>query len=261
MSGTVRGPKKRTIASKQLPVPQIDSLADLIKQISKWKEKYWWRGQPDGEKYKLVPGIFRKEEDENQESPKYALFKEMAPARYEKCPSENIEWMFLMQHYRLQTRLLDWTKSPLVAIFFAVLNSKKGQDSALWFLQPRELNRKMFPNAVPGEFLSSSDLIKPLYRGGFDRPHQHHDRVAAIMPRQLDSRMLLQLSRFTLHGSKKPLEEYDEITRYLHKLVIPWSKKQDIKTQLAYMGITASNLFPDLDHLANDLNQNIFEAF
>ena len=73
--------------------------------------------------------------------------------------------------------------------------------------------------------------------------------------------MLLQLSRFTLHGSPKPLEEYEESDRYLGKIIIPSDVKEKIKTQLLYMGIAESNLFPDLEHLAGDLNKNNFEAF
>ena len=259
-----------------MQVSQISSLNDLIDEVASIVEsgKFWWRGVKDAKRHKLVPGIFRESRDSEQETNKVRLFQEMAPARHDKCPSNDpenkeagISWLFLMQHYRLQTRLLDWTKSPLIATFFAVSNYtevEKESDSILWYLSPRDLNRVFFPESTVSEFLPNSELIKNVYHGAFTGGpgrHSYDKRVAAIMPKQIDIRMLLQMSRFTIHGNPTPLEEYPQLEDHLRKIIIPSGAKKDIAIQLAYMGITESNLFPDLDHLASDLNLNKFEAF
>lgn len=55
---------------------------------------------------------------------------------------DTIEWWHLMQHYSAPTRLLDWTFSPYVALYFAV-NQDAGKDGAVWAFSRTELANKM----------------------------------------------------------------------------------------------------------------------
>ena len=45
-----------------------------------------------------------------------------------------MEWLSLMRHYGIPTRLLDWTHSFLVAAYFAVDDADKARDCAIWAL-------------------------------------------------------------------------------------------------------------------------------
>lgn len=95
----------------------------------------WFRGQANA-KWKLVPAIFRRHDFD--ESSMFNHFQIRAP-EYRNSHRSVFDWLCLMQHYNLPTRLLDWSESVLVALFFAAQGSRR-VDGKVYALNARRLN-------------------------------------------------------------------------------------------------------------------------
>lgn len=101
-----------------------------------------YRGINDS-KHKLLPGILRKMQSEGYENEsKYKAsekailshFIQEASVYHDQFSSDDrYHWVQLAQHYGVPTRLLDWTKNSLVALFFSC-NGREEKDGVVWIL-------------------------------------------------------------------------------------------------------------------------------
>ena len=246
----------------------IKAVQKLIEILNQAKERFkhaeiWWRGQRSIE-WKLDAGIWRRSDADIAERDIMNQFRRKALSRHAKCPDmcDDIGWLFLMQHYRLQTRLLDWTESLLIATYFAAKKSEKEKEKssgkeqetgALYALSPFALNEHQFDKKCI--FSPDGPTMKPLFDHAFTEKVQKWKKVAAIHSREVDVRLMAQQSVFTIHGFNKPLDEIDGHERFFMKFEIDADLKKDLYLLLYEFGIRESTVFPDLEHLANEFRQ------
>ncbi len=65
-----------------------------------------------------------------------------------------------MQHHGVPTRLLDWTQSLAVGVFFATRDPRNGADGAVWVMWPAFLTHKR-AGEYHSHFFSRHHLLQP----------------------------------------------------------------------------------------------------
>jgi hypothetical protein len=234
-----------------------DDWFQILNEVSEFqdgKQTTWFRGQKDSE-FRLVSGLYRKNLKNPisyiaTENTYYSYFKRMGYVHHNE---DDWNLLFLMQHHGVKTRLLDWTESFSVALFFAYEGWDFEKDCSVWILDPLGLNEKTLGERkyyVPEE--KYENLIN-LNNPGF------YDNSVALYPIRNSSRILSQQGVFTLQGKAGiPLEEEHngELIEegILKKIVIKPDLKEDVEKYLKVTGVNSFTLFPDLDGLAKYIN-------
>lgn len=137
-------------------------------------------------------------------------FKQNAYLLLSDIPQNEWEWLFVMQHHGVPTRLLDWTESPLVGIYFAV-NERPRMAGALWALLPLELNRAaniptQGPNDIPA-FDEDKLLLESYLPSHLASEEESRQRTIAFLAPRNTARSQAQLAVFTMtHRDLTPIE-------------------------------------------------------
>jgi len=214
----------------------------------------WWRGQSMKD-WTLHPSIYHKGLTTN-ETYMSVQFRNQARVRHHDVPEINDgpSWVFLMQHYGLPTRLLDWSQSPLIALYFAVRDSVfDSEDAVVWGLLPSKLNKNQV--GVNSVFGTGSPQVDPIFSNVWANSEKKVEapNILAINTQQVDVRQMVQASEFTIHGSKTGISELPNSDQYLVSITLPGVLKPAYRQILNLLHLTESYLFPDLEHLAKQI--------
>ena len=256
------------------------SWLNFIGQVEKAKkdlqfkknEEIFFRGHTHNT-HTLLPGLLRnlgsrfsKADLWDNESDMFYEFRARAKEVHNGTLSD---WdiLFYMQHHGVQTRLLDWSESFGVALYFALLNYDKEKSSpCIWLLNPYKLNET---------YHESRDLYAPENLDIIDKKTREESSYAefllydkpedmiwwkepiAIYPIRRVDRLTTQGGYFTIHGTNiKPIDQVIPAKKNIWKKIeVPHEAIESAFLFLEQSGINHFTMFPDLDGLARYLNR------
>jgi hypothetical protein len=189
----------------------IDHLAAMITEYTRGWNKIWYRGTRSRHD-ELLPRMLRRLADPQKEKYRAHEFRRRAHARL-KDMNSNFDWLCAMQHYGVPTRLLDWTESLSVALFFSVTpdDSDEVPDPTIWVLNPLRLygltepNCESVPNTENGHAVANANIA---FAEDYERSIKLNMSYAIpVAPNFLFERLAMQNGLFTIHGTDaRPIE-------------------------------------------------------
>lgn len=243
----------------------IDNVPDFIYKIKVLEKLYpnglvcknpvannfIFRGMENRE-YHLLPGIFRKSINKDEETGQVMIndkyleygtekgilkhFIQEASAYINEPVINNYgRWAEIAQHYGTPTRFLDWTTNPLVALYFACESNSK-DDAVVWVCHQANYNET--EKAIDEERLSDNklrmELINELIEYGAKREKEKTNLPQfpiLYRPYFRDSRMSSQCSYFMVWGMKqKALDEMINDENYMQYVDLQENKEIEYTT-------------------------------
>lgn len=227
----------------------IARLSDFMEFVENIEEGFIMsRGQSTP--YQLLPSAMRKDEFGNRIISKRVVqyyldeFK-INSYQFMNRPwdiNSDLEWMIYAQHYGIPTRLLDFSKSHIVSLLFAVekaFESDVNEDGVVYFLNPYKLNNK---------YIRRSEIMTTI-----DTPLPTSDGPYVIQGRKLNVRIQAQDGLFVLFDDNDNNLDSLVDESVLKKIFIKQSDKKQILSSIFTMGLGFSSIYPELSYVSKDI--------
>jgi hypothetical protein len=198
-------------------------------------------------------------------------FRQRSIPLHSRSLADDWDALFFMQHYGVPTRLLDWTESPFIGLYFAVMSApfvpddrgrlKFQEDAVVWILDPISWNRHSLSHQsydggilTPGDDALKGFKPTPSFAGMNNHP-------VALYGAHNSPRIVAQRGVFTIFGQNvKPMEKAYDSEQFpdgcLTKVILKRSRIFEFRKSLLNHGVTESVIFPDLEALAAEIRRS-----
>lgn len=254
----------------------VNSISDLIEQLNNLPNNFFYRGHANAN-WALESSLERVI-GRNWSNEKAKRFEDLSLLQFKPkfhlydhenvIPDSKLAWLSIMQHYGVPTRLLDFTESPYVALYFALeaYDPHSGHDLAIFALDYTGI----LDHSI-GHISSKDEEFKETRFSVYEKQDKifeeivdrfSYDIVWIAEPKQLNARLDRQAGSFLLSGNRvlkiqevlnsKP---YENVLMYKYR--VHSSLYTGIFALLRKMNITSKSLYGDLDGLARSIKMQM----
>lgn len=270
--------------SKKVEAYEITSVEEYLKVLKKLdasRDKFFYRGHEKAS-YKLEPSVIRNSDLFVNEKKIYQELIINCPKNFSNCET-HIDYLVEMQHYGLPTRLLDITRNPLVALYFAASGKSTNSVGEVIVFNP-SVNKIKFYNSDVVTILSSlplfekeeQDIIADYYfvdqknpeiidrfiyeikteKPAFENRIRRDDIGGCfiVLPKKDNERITKQDGAFIICGVLGNVSDKINcdlrLKRNDRNVLLCITKKNQILKELDLLSINKSTLFPEIDNVS-----------
>ncbi len=293
--------------STPLKIETFEEYLNIVRNELPEEGRNYFRGQTRliSAGYPLKPSIGRydhlqsksfRERDE-LERDVLEVFSNHLVTHVQHLPRSEWEALAIAQHHGLPTRLMDWTENPLVALYFAVRETKtddegEPMDSAVYVLisdpaRYTDFSRSQHLSVEPVKDLATTPGHEETGYAAFgveelegeandsaeatedeDTPDAGSGKIPEVpLPFEITENVIyhpphisprMRAQDSVLLACHRPFEALED--RDWLEIVIYHEAHDDIRRRLDQYGVFDRQLFPDLDGIAKWLRYRVFES-
>lgn len=262
-------------------IGSIDRYINVVRDLQEQGISAYFRGHADCG-FSLLPSIMRRPGWSEHECDLYNQTIIECPDSFANCKT-HLDYLVEMQHYGLPTRLLDVTKNPLIALYFACCDMPESNGEVIVFdVEPEQIK---YPKSDTVSILASLPLFKKtvkdnikgwaanasisteqfnkkaarllqeikLEKPSFQSEIKKEDVLSCffVQAEKKNSRIIKQDGAFIICGLLD--EKGDQLNALKHKekgktqiYIIDKRKKKEMLQQLDHLSINHAQLFPEI---------------